>query len=99
MIASPAFRSTARSGNIAPRHLSQIVMDAVYHDGKWKHIHLKYWVFWGNRPSSACQGRPLEQRVEEEKLLISHPEQAEESLTGVMLSHRIVVLGRDPHYV
>jgi hypothetical protein len=45
VIARPAFKSTARSGNIAPRHLSQIVMKAVYHDGKYKHIHLKYWVF------------------------------------------------------
>jgi hypothetical protein len=37
--------------------------------------------------------------VAEEKLLISQPEQAEEFLTAVMLSHRIAVLGRDPHYV
>ena len=31
VIASPAFRSTARSGNIAPRHLSQIVISTIYH--------------------------------------------------------------------
>jgi len=42
VIASPAFRSTARSGNIAPRHLSQIVMSTIYHARKRKHIHLKY---------------------------------------------------------
>lgn len=44
MIASPAFKSTARSGNIVPRHLSQVFMSALYHRVKWKPIHLKYWV-------------------------------------------------------
>jgi hypothetical protein len=44
MIASPASKSTARSGNIVPRHLSQVFMDAIYHRMERKHIHLKYWV-------------------------------------------------------
>jgi len=44
MIASPAFKSTARSGNIVPRHLSQVFMSALYHRVRWKPIHLKYWV-------------------------------------------------------
>lgn len=44
MIASPASKSTARSGNIVPRHLSQVFMGALYHRFKCKHIHQKYWV-------------------------------------------------------
>jgi hypothetical protein len=47
MIASPAFKSTARSGNIVPRHLSQVFMGALYHRVYWKNIHQKYWVKGG----------------------------------------------------
>jgi hypothetical protein len=43
MIASPASKSTARSGNIVPRHLSQVFMEGMYIIvWIWKHIHLKY---------------------------------------------------------
>jgi hypothetical protein len=31
VIAKPAFRSTARSGNIVPRHLSHLCIDGLYH--------------------------------------------------------------------
>jgi hypothetical protein len=56
-------------------------------------------VFWGNRPPTACQARPFEQRVSEEKLLVNQPEQAVESLTVGKLSHRIVASMRGPYYV
>ena len=99
MIASPAFRSTARSGNIAPRHLSQIVMVALYHARKWKHIHRKYWSTGEMALPDAYQARPLERSEVEESLLVNQLEQPMESLTGVLLSHRIVASRRAPHYV
>ncbi len=90
MIASPAFKSTARSGNIAPRHLSQIVMLAVYHDGKWKHIHLKYWVLRGDSPFVHSQLGHRTQRAVGENPVEGQLNQSAGSLTEVIQSHRIV---------
>lgn len=70
-----------------------------YHVKKWKHIHLKYWSSGEIALPTACRARPFEQRAVEENLLVNQPEQAVGFLTEVMLSHRIVVLGSDPHYV
>jgi hypothetical protein len=43
VIASPASKSTARSGNMAPWHLSHVFMAALYHFFTGEHILLKYW--------------------------------------------------------
>ena len=66
---------------------------------KWKHIHLKYWVFWENRPFRAGLAGPFERNGWSGSLLVFQLEPYRESLTGVMLSHRIVVSRRDHHYV